>query len=591
MNFWPSDFEEFLPSVLTDLVRIDTTNPPGRETAAALYLQEILSREGVESRIIEKVPGRGNLIAELPGKGGSPILLISHLDVVGADPAEWKENPFGAALKGEKIWGRGTLDTKHLTVMELGAFVLLARSLKRGKTGSLRRPVLFIASADEEQGSQYGIPFVLENLNRDFRDADVISEGGGFPVKLGNKTLLACAAGEKWFFTYKITVRGAGGNYLFPPQNSAMLKMASFLEALADFKFPAIHCEIYDTFCGIIKEEEADQVLKRLSEYMEKPAFKIDSLLLDSWGETAPEELTLEVKLTIPPGKYAERLASSKGRDLLEPFFQGLPVEWELVRAEKGYQSSKEEELYKVLVKNSVELSGGEIQGAIPFVALGRTDGRFFGEQGARVYGFSPLLPEIPFSEVLSKVHQKDECIPLKSFLFGCKVLCKTLGEICLKDFEKEIEMNNFGEKKRYFEKAAGIMKKEKIDLWLLPIREGSDPIIPLLSGVRTVGLAAYCLFANGERIALASVIDAQDLEGCGFFNKVVKYQDSFEEALLSILEPEKPKRIAFNYSRDRYLFDGISLGLYRRVTGALSPLKAEYVSAEPILVKLFPNR
>ena len=104
---------------LQDLIRIDTTNPPGNEIEAARFLGGVLQREGFEPRITESAPGRGNVTARLRGDTQPPLLLLGHTDVVAAEPDKWTHPPFGGELRDGYVWGRGALDMKNLVAAEL----------------------------------------------------------------------------------------------------------------------------------------------------------------------------------------------------------------------------------------------------------------------------------------------------------------------------------------------------------------------------------------------------------------------------------------------------------------------------------------
>src|SRR5256886_17429540 len=112
--------------VLADLIRIDTQNPPGGETAAANALARRLDAEGIKAEVFESSPGRGSLHARLPGSGGAPpVILLAHLDVVPADPRGWRFPPFSGALEHGYVYGRGALDAKGVAVGALTALVAL----------------------------------------------------------------------------------------------------------------------------------------------------------------------------------------------------------------------------------------------------------------------------------------------------------------------------------------------------------------------------------------------------------------------------------------------------------------------------------
>jgi acetylornithine deacetylase/succinyl-diaminopimelate desuccinylase-like protein len=154
------EIREEVTALLSDLIRINTTNPPGNETPAAKYLAETLEREGFECEVLESAPGRGNLITRLKGTGEKPsLLLLSHLDVVAANPKEWSVNPFSGLVKDGFVWGRGAMDMKSMTAMEVMVMKLLKR---RGV--KLKGDVILAATADEERGGEYGAGWLVKNL-------------------------------------------------------------------------------------------------------------------------------------------------------------------------------------------------------------------------------------------------------------------------------------------------------------------------------------------------------------------------------------------------------------------------------------------
>src|SRR5206468_2638952 len=170
-------FEHF-----TKLIRIDTSNPPGNETAAAKYLQSVLEREGIASKLVGADPNRLSLIARLKGSGArKPLLVMGHTDVVGVQRERWTQDPFGARLVDGCIWGRGTVDDKQLVAGGLMTMLLLKRSGAR-----LDRDVIFVAEADEEggggraPGATHGIAYVVEHNWPDIDAEYALTEGGGF---------------------------------------------------------------------------------------------------------------------------------------------------------------------------------------------------------------------------------------------------------------------------------------------------------------------------------------------------------------------------------------------------------------------------
>src|SRR5882724_12190420 len=143
---------------LGDLVKIDTSNPPGNETRAAEYIKSVLEAEGIPAQIYESAPGRGNVVARLKGSGKKkPLLLMGHLDVVGVERSKWTVDPFAALIKDGYLYGRGSTDDKAMDAANLEVFLLLHR-LKV----PLDRDVILLAEAGEEGTTEFGIDFMVE---------------------------------------------------------------------------------------------------------------------------------------------------------------------------------------------------------------------------------------------------------------------------------------------------------------------------------------------------------------------------------------------------------------------------------------------
>src|SRR5258708_5720288 len=167
---------------LRALLRIDTTNPPGNERAAADYIAGVLTREGIPFQTFEKEPTRTNLVARLKGGGGkAPLLLSGHLDVVPAAAEAWQHPPFSGAEVDGFVWGRGAVDMKNMVAMSLTTLLMLKR---RGVP--LDRDVIFAAVADEEAGSRNGSLFLVEHHREAVQAEFVLTEVGGHTLHVGS---------------------------------------------------------------------------------------------------------------------------------------------------------------------------------------------------------------------------------------------------------------------------------------------------------------------------------------------------------------------------------------------------------------------
>ena len=204
---WDSVKEE-VTGYLQDLLRIDTTNPPGNETEAAEYIAGVLRREGFEPVITESAPGRGNVTTRLDTGGGEPpLLLLGHTDVVAAEPDKWTRDPFGGDLHDGCVWGRGALDMKNMVAVELMVMLLLKR-----QGTALRRPVMFGATADEEAGKgNHGPGWLLDNHPEQIEAPVVLTEAGGHDLRVGERRYYTCCVGQKGICRLRATARGRPG--------------------------------------------------------------------------------------------------------------------------------------------------------------------------------------------------------------------------------------------------------------------------------------------------------------------------------------------------------------------------------------------
>jgi acetylornithine deacetylase/succinyl-diaminopimelate desuccinylase-like protein len=176
--------------LLQNLIRFDTTNPPGNEAECIAYISRLLSNAGFETTIVAKDANRPNLIVRLPGRGSSPpLLLYGHVDVVSTENQEWSHPPFSGVARGGYVWGRGALDMKGGVAMMLAAF-LRAKAERFAPAGD----VILAVVSDEEAGGNYGAMYLVEEHGQLFSGVRyAIGEFGGFPLHLAGRKFYAIA--------------------------------------------------------------------------------------------------------------------------------------------------------------------------------------------------------------------------------------------------------------------------------------------------------------------------------------------------------------------------------------------------------------
>jgi acetylornithine deacetylase/succinyl-diaminopimelate desuccinylase-like protein len=227
-------------ALLSQYLRINTTNPPGNEIAAARWLADALRREGIEARIFEPAPGKANLYARLAGDGSArPIVLLNHMDVVLASPEFWTVDPFAGLVKDGYVWGRGALDMKGEGIAQLMTMLIL----KRARV-PLKRDIIFLATCDEEIGAGVGAAWIAQQQPDLVRNAEfLLNEGGLTRAKPGGQGAVefyAVGTTEKSPFWLDVTARGTAGHGSRPTPDNPVHRLLRALNRIAEWKTPLV---------------------------------------------------------------------------------------------------------------------------------------------------------------------------------------------------------------------------------------------------------------------------------------------------------------------------------------------------------------
>lgn len=436
-------YSELAVHFLQDLIRIDTSNPPGNEIAAAQYLAGVLRQEGLEPQVLESAPGRGSVVARLSGDGSQrPLLLMSHIDVVPADAQEWQHAPFAAEVADGYMWGRGTIDTKNLTAEELAVLIALKRSGTR-----LKRDVIFAATADEEAGGRYGMAWLAKTHPELVNAEYAINEGGGFGLNVGGKHFYLVQTGEKGVCWMKFTAKGTAGHASMPRDDNAVARLCSVLERVSQARLPQHRTHTVDGLIHALASAQKPPnnlvlplvlnplfeplILKQLTKAGDL-GLGIRAVLRNTVTPTVlragsktnviPGEATAEVDGRLMPGFTPEDLLRE-----LRPYI-GNDVQVEFMMTSLGYETEPASPLFDLFQQVLNEHDPGSV--AVPFLVPGGTDGRFVAESGTKVYGFSPMRQEVGIN-ALSMAHAKDERISLANLEFATAVLYDVVSRFC----------------------------------------------------------------------------------------------------------------------------------------------------------------
>ncbi len=437
-----TEIEDEITALLSDLIRINTTNPPGNETQAAKYLAETLEKEGFKCEVLESAPGRGSVITRLKGTGEKPsLLLLSHLDVVAANPKEWSVDPFSGLVKDGFVWGRGAMDMKSMTAME----VMVMKLLKRNNV-ELKGDIILAATADEEKGGERGAGWLVRNLPEKVRANYVINEGGGYAIPMDGKNVFTIQTAEKGILWFKVKAKGRPGHGSVPgAADNAILRMNRVVERLGNYRAPMILTPTVKQFLAVIAEENAE-VRQALNFLLQNPDRGDEILDMFAQKDKAmAEEFRAMLRMTIAPtiihGGVKENIIPSECEAVFD--CRILPgqrtaealscikeilrdvelekLEFKIIQANEPSESPLDTPLYGIMVKTLKEFEPNCT--VAPILLTGGTDSRFFRSLGAACYGFQPALSDLPYSEILKMVHGVDERISVKNLVFGASVL------------------------------------------------------------------------------------------------------------------------------------------------------------------------
>ena len=218
---------------LIDLVKIDTSNPPGNETKVAEYLKEISDGHGLAGEILGGDPKRMNFVARLRGTGkGRPVLLLAHSDVAPADRAQWTVDPFGGEIRNAAIYGRGVWDDKSLLAADLAVMVEIKR-----RNIKLNRDVILLSEADEEEGAT-GIQWMVKNAWPKIDAEFALGEGGYIIESKDGPKLFEVETTEKIPSRIVLTARGTTGHGSLPRSDNALVHLSKALVRLTEADQP-----------------------------------------------------------------------------------------------------------------------------------------------------------------------------------------------------------------------------------------------------------------------------------------------------------------------------------------------------------------
>jgi acetylornithine deacetylase/succinyl-diaminopimelate desuccinylase-like protein len=421
--------------LLAQLLRFDTTNPPGNERACIEWVRGLLQELGVEVRIVARDPERPNLIARVKGAGGSPPLLLQgHVDVVAAT-GEWQVEPFAGSEQDGYVWGRGALDMKGGVAMMLAAFMRIKAS---GRTPP--GDVILCLLSDEEAGSDLGAEFLVREHAELFDGVRyAIGEFGGFTMALAGRRFYPIMVAEKQVCWTRATFRGPAGHGSMPIRGGAMGGLGRLLSRLDRGRLPvhvptatrtmveAIAADLPRPLAaplrGLLKPALTDRLLDVLGErgrVFDPLLHNTASPTIVRGGEKTnviPAEVSVELDCRLLPGFGPDELFAELRAHA------GVPMELEVIRHDP-VAAEPDMGMFGLLAETLRGLDPAARP--IPLLLPAVTDGRFFSRLGIQTYGFLPMqLPEeMRFMEL---IHAPNERVPAAAVEFGTNAIERVL--------------------------------------------------------------------------------------------------------------------------------------------------------------------
>ena len=417
--------------LLQRYVRVDTTNPPGNEERAADFLAAVLGAEGISSQKLISAPGRANLVATLPGVDGEQALvLLNHTDVVPAEAGQWQVEPYSGVVRDGFLWGRGAIDMKGMGVLELVTFLTLKRRGVR-----LRRPVRFLAVADEEAGSDYGVEW-LDKKHPELIDAAFVINEVGFGAQsyLGvERPLFGVSMAEKSPLWLTLRATGRPGHGSAPHDDNVLDRMVRAMQRIQAWERPAILTPpVAESLRALRAAGYIDLDPDKASPQEIAERYRpLRSLLMNTISATGfssgvkhnviPATASATIDCRLVPGYLHDRFVAEVRGVIDDP-----RVEVETDFAAESPWSPSDTELHAAIVDvcNAVLPEAA----VLPRVSAGFTDSRTFRRRGVPAYGFVPMLLS---TEEQAGMHGNDERVSLANLRLGVEVLYKVVERVC----------------------------------------------------------------------------------------------------------------------------------------------------------------
>jgi acetylornithine deacetylase/succinyl-diaminopimelate desuccinylase-like protein len=411
------------------MVKINSSNPPGNETVVAKYIQGVLERDGIPSKLVGADPNRLSLIARLKGSGAKkPILIMGHTDVVGVQAERWSQDPFGAKLVDGYIWGRGTIDDKDVVTGALMTMLILKR------TGAhLDRDVIFVAESGEEGGggaapgavpasppagrggggrgpATYGIQYIIQNNWPDIDAEYCLTEGGSFVSTDGKVLYQRVELVEKVGRGMRLVAHGTAGHGSMPRMDNAIMHLGGAVWKIGQWQPPMNLTDVTRTYfeklAQVAPPEEAARYkalfdsaqTEEAQDWFRKNNIEVNSMLRTSISpniitggfksNVIPSEAEVTLDIRAIPGEDMDKFKAMMEKVINDP---QITIEAGNFQAPTPKPSTTGTEMYRMLETVQARLFPGTA--TLPYMVTGGTDMRGLRLKGMECYGIGAELP------------------------------------------------------------------------------------------------------------------------------------------------------------------------------------------------------
>ena len=442
--------------LLSELIRVDTSNPPGNEARLATLLAEKFRPLGFEIEIIPTPePGKAHFLARIRGDGSKrPVLLAAHADVVGVEREKWSVDPFDGQIKDGYVYGRGAIDFK-------GGLAVFAKAVMRLVKNHipLHRDVILLSEADEE-GGRYNTSWLAES-HWNLMDCEFALNEGGWIMKNAavGVQYVSISTADKLSIPLILTAKGTSTHSSMPRPDNAIFTLSKAMAKLADYETPPELIPSTREFFATLQEtsgpplstyfntllnskdpiaiREADREISKNSLLHAIMRNTIAPVFLKAGfrGNVIPGSAEATINLRIIPGTDVEKLRTEIEQAINDSRVtvafppadtpEGARMA-SLLKTAAGLQpSGKDTELYRALRSSAQAVWPGVPVTTYLFQA--GTDAIAWRSRGVPVYGIYPYPIS---SDDLTRMHGNDERVPVESLEQGTEMIYKTLVKV-----------------------------------------------------------------------------------------------------------------------------------------------------------------